>query len=247
MSSNSASSTNLTPEIRNAASAAQWTDLLHQAACDMRVAMPGVITAFDSIKQTAMVQLTVMEHMQDPAGQVDVAIHQLLDVPVVLPRGGGFSLTLPLKAGDECLVVFADLCIDTWWANGGWQNVQFELRRHDLSDAFCIPGPWNQKRLLTNYSTTSAQLRSDDGTVIIDVAETGVTVTAPAVQVNATSTVSLVAPAVAARSTSGTPLALVNSSWLDWYTLNIQPFLVSKGYTGPAMPLTPKTAILKGE
>ena len=201
MANNAAASTNLSPQVRNAVNAAQWTDLLHQAACDMRVAMPGLITKFDAVKQTVMVQLTVMERMQDPAGQVDVAIHQLLDVPVVMPRGGGFSLTLPLKAGDECLVVFADLCIDTWWADGGWQNVQYELRRHDLSDAFCIPGPWSQQRLLPSYSTTSAQLRSDDGSVIVDIAEAGVTVTAPAVTVtapsvtvNATSSVTINSP-----------------------------------------------------
>ena len=261
MAINSASSTNLPPEARSAAATAQWTDLLHQAACDMRVAMPGIIVKFDAVKQTVMVRLTVMEHMQDPTGQVDEAIWPLLDVPIVLPRGGGFSLTLPLKVGDECLVVFADLCIDTWWANGGWQNVQFELRRHDLSDAFCIPGPWSQQRLLPSYSTTSAQLRSDDGSIVIDMAETSVTVTAPAVQVNstgtvgvnaataqvtATSTIGLIAPDVAAYNTGGTPLALVNSQWLDWYTLNIQPFLVSLGYTGPIMPSACKTDILKG-
>jgi hypothetical protein len=228
----------------------------------MRVAMPGLITKFDAVKQTVMVQLTVMERMQDPAGQVDVAIHQLLDVPVVLPRGGGFSLTLPIKAGDECLVVFADLCIDTWWAHGGWQNVQFELRRHDLSDAFCIPGPWSQQRLLSSYSTTSAQLRSDDGTVVIDVAEAGVTVTAPAVQVTTTGTakinatgdaqvssagtISLEAPDVAVYNTGGTPLALVNSDWLSWFITNIQPFLAGLGYAGPAMPSASQTTILKG-
>lgn len=43
----------------------------------------------------------------------------LPDVPVVFPGGGGFALTFPVAAGDECLVVFASRCIDAWWQSGG--------------------------------------------------------------------------------------------------------------------------------
>lgn len=175
-------STNLTPAMRAAAQTDQWREPIRQALFDLRVAIPGTILSFDAVAQTAVVQIALREKIWAPhAGTTDVAIAPLQDVPVVLPRGGGYSLTLPITAGDECLLIFADMCIDTWWASGGVQN-QFEKRRHDLSDAFCIPGPWNQKRKLTNYSTDSVQLRSDDpaGTVV-DVAGPGVTMTTPLV------------------------------------------------------------------
>lgn len=65
----------------------------------------------------------------------------------MMPRGGGFALTFPVAAGDECLVVFADACIDSWWQSGGVQN-QAEKRRHDLSDGIVIPGLWSQPNKL---------------------------------------------------------------------------------------------------
>jgi hypothetical protein len=82
---------------------------------------------------------------------------------------------LPVKNGDECLVIFADMCIDAWWSNGGIQN-QIERRRHDLSDAICIPGIWSQKKKISGYSTTSAQLRTEDGSQKIDISPSNITI-----------------------------------------------------------------------
>ncbi|MFW8450019.1 Gp138 family membrane-puncturing spike protein, partial [Klebsiella pneumoniae] len=73
---------------------------------------------------------------KDESGaQVSVNLPLLVDVPVVFPRGGGCTLTFPVKPGDECLVIFADRCIDFWWQSGGIQEPVDE-RMHDLSDAF---------------------------------------------------------------------------------------------------------------
>ncbi|MEP8723501.1 Gp138 family membrane-puncturing spike protein, partial [Enterobacter kobei] len=86
----------------------------------------------------------------------------LVDVPVIFPRGGGCTLTFPVKAGDECLVIFADRCIDFWWQNGGVQE-PVDDRVHDLSDAFCIVGPQSQAQKISGISTSAVELRSDDG------------------------------------------------------------------------------------
>jgi hypothetical protein len=190
MSTPSTQLTPLTPSQINAAQSEQWKAALRQAVVDLRVAVPGIIQSFDAVGQTATVQIAIREQVRTNSGPDDVTVAPIYKVPVVLPRAGGFSLTLPMKAGDECLLVFADASFDLWWQRGGVQN-QFEIRRHDVTDCFCIPGPWNQQRLLSNYSTTSAQLRSDDGTVIIDVAETGITVTAPKVIVNSSGSLGL--------------------------------------------------------
>jgi hypothetical protein len=85
-----------------------------------------------------------------------------VDVPVIFPRGGGCTLTFPVKAGDECLLIFADRCIDFWWQNGGVQK-PVDLRMHDLSDAFAIVGPQSQAHKISGISTSAAQLRTDDG------------------------------------------------------------------------------------
>lgn len=155
----------------------------------LRVAMPGVIASFDSTKQTCTVDVAVQDRIKLNGVVSDKKIPTLLDVPIVIPRGGGFSLTLPCKPGDECLVVFADMCIDSWYDAGGINNVINRLRRHDFSDAFAILGPYSQPRTLADYSTTGAALRSDDGLVSVGIEASGVTVTAPAIELDGPTTV----------------------------------------------------------
>ena len=55
-----------------------------------------------------------------PEGGADlVPLPILPDVPVMFFGGGGMTITAPIKPGDECLVIFADRCIDGWWWLGG--------------------------------------------------------------------------------------------------------------------------------
>ena len=112
---------------------------------------------------------------------VDVPI--LVDVPIIMPRAGNFILTLPVTAGDECLVMFGDMCIDAWFSNGGIQN-QIEKRRHDLSDGFAILGAWSQPNKITNYSTTSAQLRTENGASYIELKAGEINLVATSVKAN---------------------------------------------------------------
>ncbi|EPP7097557.1 Gp138 family membrane-puncturing spike protein [Klebsiella michiganensis] len=139
----------------------------------LRVAMPGIIQSFDPDAVTAVVQPAIRYIERDNDGNKLTNDYPLLvDVPVVFPRGGGCTLTFPVKAGDECLVIFADRCIDFWWQSGGIQEPVDE-RMHDLSDAFCIVGPQSQAKKISGISTTSAQLRTDDGSAFIEVSAGG--------------------------------------------------------------------------
>ena len=74
----------------------------------LRCAIPGSIIDFDPSNQTATVQIMIKEKA---FGEWHT-ITPLLDVPVVFPRSGGYALTFPVKQGDECLVIFNDMCID---------------------------------------------------------------------------------------------------------------------------------------
>ncbi|HBU7489744.1 MULTISPECIES: Gp138 family membrane-puncturing spike protein [Klebsiella] len=139
----------------------------------MRVSIPGIIQSFDPDAVTAVVQPAIKGVEHDESGaEVSVSLPLLVDVPVVFPRGGGCTLTFPVTAGDECLVIFADRCIDFWWQSGGIQE-PVDGRMHDLSDAFCIVGPQSQAKKISGISTTAAQLRTDDGTAFIEVAAGG--------------------------------------------------------------------------
>ncbi|MEQ5055461.1 Gp138 family membrane-puncturing spike protein [Klebsiella michiganensis] len=151
----------------------------------MRVSIPGIIQSFDTDAVTAVVQPAIKGSEQDESGaEVSVNLPLLVDVPVVFPRGGGCTLTFPVKEGDECLVIFADRCIDFWWQSGGIQE-PVDGRMHDLSDAFCIVGPQSQAKKIGGISTTAAQLRTDDGSAFIELAAGGaVTITSPQITIN---------------------------------------------------------------
>lgn len=153
-------------------------------------ALPGIIQSFDPGEPggegpTCVVQPAIQGRVTsvDPGtGQATtkfVNLPQLLDCPVQFPAGGGCSLTFPVQKGDECLVVFASRCIDAWWAQGGVQP-PMEARMHDLSDGFVLLGFRSNPRALANISTTTTQLRSDDGSTFVEVNPLGsVNVTAP--------------------------------------------------------------------
>lgn len=126
-------------------------------------ALPGIVQSFDAAKMTCSVQPAIQARLTDMQGvRTWKDLPLLNDVPVVFPSGGGFTLTFPVGAGDECLVVFSSRCIDAWWQSGGWENEQADLRLHDLSDGFAIVGPRSQKRLVDGILTDGVQIRSDD-------------------------------------------------------------------------------------
>jgi len=134
----------------------------------MRVAVPGIIQSFNATAQTVTVQVAIRERVNLNGNLTWETIPLLVDVPIFMPRAGGFTLTMPVTAGDECLVVFGDNCMDAWWQSGGVQN-QVEKRRHDLSDGFAIVGIWSQPRVLPDYKTDAAQLRNDAGDLYVEI------------------------------------------------------------------------------
>jgi hypothetical protein len=173
--------------------------------------MPGTVVSFDAVKQTVVVQPAIKERVILDGKATWQSLPPLPDVPIVVPRAGGYVLSLPVAPGDECLIVFGDQCIDGWWQSGGVQ-MQIDKRRHDLSDGFAIMGAWSQPRVLSGYSTDSVQLRGEDGTTYLEVkghvvnvlaadqvnvtATSKAVVTAPEVDVNASTSCTITCPQI---------------------------------------------------
>lgn len=151
----------------------------------LRVSLPGIVQSFDPATCTCTIQPAIAGQGVDEKGQIQSAPLPLLtDVPVIFPRGGGCTITFPVKAGDECLVVFSDRCIDFWWQNGGVQE-PVDPRQHDLSDAFAFVGPQSQAQKISGISTTSVQVRTEDGSSFIELMQGGnVNITTPLLTVN---------------------------------------------------------------
>lgn len=153
---------------------------LRQDRLDMHTALPGVVQSYDPSKLTVTVQCAIQRQI---AGVGPQSVPLLVDVPVVFTGGGGFLVTFPIVAGDECLVIFSERCIDSWWSQGGVQPVA-EARMHDYSDGFAIIGP----RSLPRVPSGGAPM----GGFSVVTAATGAplfTVTASGVTINGTLTV----------------------------------------------------------
>jgi hypothetical protein len=139
-------------------------------ALGLWVALPGYISQINNVasQQTVDVQPTLqgVNYDKDLKGSF-ANMPELLDVPLVLPGGGGYVATFPFKIGDECLVVFGSRNIDSWWQSSGIQ-APMDQRFHDLSDGFAIVGPRSKPKAITNYSLNTMQLRSLDGSVYLE-------------------------------------------------------------------------------
>ena len=133
-------------------------------------AQPGMITKVSDLggKITVDVQPAIQGKVASADGTVGLQNLPIIpDVPLVVQHGGGYMATYPVAVGDEVLIVHAARNIDGWWQSGGIQP-PLDSRLHDLSDAFAIHGPFSQATKPANYSTTTAQFRSIDGTVVVE-------------------------------------------------------------------------------
>jgi hypothetical protein len=170
-----------------------WMELLHvfieRHLSTLQTAFPVVVTE-DSDGNNVTLQPTIKAKQTQRDGTTkDVEIPPLGTVPIQFAAGGGFTITHPIKKGDEGVAVYSSRAIDTWWKKGGLQP-QAEQRRHHLSDPIYIPGVRNRPRQLGGNpddqqqqassnkgkppSTTTLQIRSDDGSWYIEVAPNNV-------------------------------------------------------------------------
>lgn len=156
-------------------------------------AMPGIIQSFSASSVTATVQMAIKGIVQDQTGKSQfVNLPLLVDVPVFFPRGGNCTLTFPVAKNDECLVVFASRCVDGWFQSGGVQ-APVQPRMHSMSDGFALVGFFSQATKISGISTTTAQLRSNDGSTYVEIDPTGkiVNVVAPGGMTLTTPTVTI--------------------------------------------------------
>lgn len=137
-------------------------------------ALPCEVVSYDSEAVTIEAQPLIKIPITLPTGEIEtIELPMLLDVPVMFPCAGGFTITHPIKAGDECYVSFADRSIDVWWQSGGIQN-PFDTRKHDLSDGFAFFRPQSQAKKISDISTENLEIRNDENTCKIQITPDGV-------------------------------------------------------------------------
>jgi len=126
-----------------------------------------IIQSFNSIEQTATVQLIDKGIFSTDQGDLIVDFPLLVNCPVVIYKGINGGLTIPINQGDTCLVCFNDRDLDSWLIDGLVQKPN-TIRTHDLSDGIIIVGIRNQINKITNYNNNATELNYLDNKIIIN-------------------------------------------------------------------------------
>ena len=101
---------------------------------NVHTSLPGVVTAVKGNRVN--VQPSLNRALRD--GRTE-SLPVVPNVPIWFPRGGGAAITWPVKAGDGCMLVFAERSLDEWKSGGGTVTPD-DPRRHGLSDAVALVG-----------------------------------------------------------------------------------------------------------
>jgi hypothetical protein len=108
---------------------------------DLWTAMPGKVTKYDPVLQKADVKPLVQDLIATEDGEEIVEpLPIVTDVPIMFPRAGGFFMTMPVRVGDFCTLVFCSRSIDKYLEGSGGDVNPADFRTHDLSDAVAFLG-----------------------------------------------------------------------------------------------------------
>lgn len=158
--------------------------IFQRKTAQMHVAMPAKIISFNAASQTVSVQPSnrMKVTLEDVVKFVDLP--QLHDIPVILPfsQTAGFCLTLPIQAGDTCLLIIPDRSMESFLTGDGSPSTPYvggnlqtsNVRAHNLADAIAIPGLSTSSKALPEYSTSAVELRDKERKSFISLGPDGI-------------------------------------------------------------------------
>lgn len=206
-------------DMRGADKDTQMMAIINRIMSEMNTCIPGRIESFDDATQTATVIPAIQAKVTVGDTVTYVDMPQIVNVPIVFPFAvtKGFALTLPVSAGDPCLLIFSQKAIDNWHMMGGIQPPEQDIpgsRHHSLTDCLAIFAPvplsdvlgaWNSNGIEIRNKNRNVRCTIEDNQAVVKAeksvltllasgivtctAEVSVTVTAPLVTFDAPSTI----------------------------------------------------------
>ena len=143
----------------------------------LNVGMPGIVVSYDHAKRRAVVQPALKMVREDGS---ELSRAPLVNVPVIQPSGGGFTVHLPLKKGDA---------VDLRFSQRGLARFKKTLAETapeagvimSMASATAYPG-WGPAEIAPAQSDAIC-IQSDDGATYIAVREDNVDVKADNVRI----------------------------------------------------------------
>lgn len=153
-------------------------DLLNLLAKDIMLSINchavATVQSFNATNQTVTATMNYKKsfYKKQPNGNYKTELKNypiLIDVPAIVLGGGGFSQRFPIKSGDECLLLFNDRDLDTWFSSGQIAGVPTP-RLHSFSDAIALVGLRSEVNSLPDYDPDKYQVTN--GKILFSLSET---------------------------------------------------------------------------
>jgi hypothetical protein len=135
-------------------------DLAKGIVSGIHTSAPGKIISYDPGTGRASVQPAIKCKVSD-GRTLDAPV--IVNVPVYFPSGGNASITYPIKAGDDCWLVFAERCIDDWLLGGESEDP----RKYDLTDCAAFVG------MKPTRATNNSAIEIKHGSCVLSIPENG--------------------------------------------------------------------------
>lgn len=141
---------------------------------ELHTAAPGIVESYDATTQRADVRPAIRRTLYNERGEPRREDFPVLRaVRVIQPRAGGFTLHVPLAAGDGVLLVFAERDPSRWLTTGEVSDAP-DARTHHVAHALAIPGLFPRTADLSPAPPTDALvIGTEDSTARITLASDG--------------------------------------------------------------------------
>lgn len=138
-------------------------------------ALPAIVESVNYENQTIEASpVTIMKRTDDAGMVTDFKLPMLVDVPFQCYKGGGYSITVPVKQGDECLIIFTDVDFSAWFQNGGFNYAEHSFQ-HSYTNAIAIIGISSEVNAIPNYNPNAIEVRNADASEKISLSEGNIT------------------------------------------------------------------------
>lgn len=227
---------------------AALTALVDRLLLKTRTNMVGEIVSFNKDDQQMTVKPLIKLAVTLDGVRQYMEMPEIIKAPLIMPyaQTAGFSLTLPLSAGDTVLLAISDRAIDEWRDNGGAQNPgqEFMLRHHDITDAMVIPGAISAVDAISDYQLNSIEIRNRDRSSRVTVTDDNVVAHSGASTITANKSGDVVVKAAASTTIDTPTLTVTGESTFNGpvqmdATLNVTGATTTVGITASGPVATP--------
>ena len=132
-----------------------------------------VVKSFDPLKQTIKASMAYKKVLYQRDAdtkqykEVLVDYAPLVECPVVSLMGGTATVTMPIKEGDTCMILFNDRDIDNWYFSGNIDQAPNTPRLHSFTDGIALVGIRPSTNPIQNYDADRIVLKNDVALIAI--------------------------------------------------------------------------------